>query len=221
VYNVISKTYEGPFDILLDLIKEEEINVSKITVLDIVRGFEITNIDEGSEFILNASNLIYLKSVSLLPKVEDNEIDKEDVDVEKLLEEYKKFKEVAAELEKKEEKQRDFFYREEDFSEYTETEFKEATLYDLISAFRSVLAYLPKDEVISIAREGITVKQKINEILEILELQDKIIFVEFLRKQSTKEHIITAFLAILELIKLGLIACKQNIATNDIYIFKR
>jgi len=218
---VISKTYEGPFDILLDLIKEEEINVSKITVLDIVRGFEITNIDEGSEFILNASNLIYLKSVSLLPKVEDNEIDKEDVDVEKLLEEYKKFKEVAAELEKKEEKQRDFFYREEDFSEYTETEFKEATLYDLISAFRSVLAYLPKDEVISIAREGITVKQKINEILEILELQDKIIFVEFLRKQSTKEHIITAFLAILELIKLGLIACKQNIATNDIYIFKR
>jgi segregation and condensation protein A len=221
MYNVISKTYEGPFDILLDLIKEEEINVSKITVLDIVRGFEITNIDEGSEFILNASNLIYLKSVSLLPKVEDNEIDKEDVDVEKLLEEYKKFKEVAAELEKKEEKQRDFFYREEDFSEYTETEFKEATLYDLISAFRSVLAYLPKDEVISIAREGITVKQKINEILEILELQDKIIFVEFLRKQSTKEHIITAFLAILELIKLGLIACKQNIATNDIYIFKR
>lgn len=221
MYNVVSKTYEGPFEILLDLIKEEEVNVSQITVLDVVKGFELTNIDEGSEFILNTANLIYLKSVSLLPKVEDTESTEGNVDIEKLLQEYRKFKEVSKELETKETKQRDFFYKEEDFFEFVDKEFKEATLYDLLFAFKSVLAYLPKDEVINITREGITVKQKINEILDVLDSQGKIQFLNFFKEQSSKEHVITAFLAILELIKLGLIICKQNITTHEIYVFRK
>ncbi|MFH1825333.1 MAG: segregation/condensation protein A [Candidatus Firestonebacteria bacterium] len=221
MYNVVSKKYEGPFEILLDLIKEEEIDVSQVTVLDIVKGFELTNIDEGSEFILYMANLIYLKSESLLPNVEDTKSTEENVDMEKLLQEYRKFKEVSKELETKEIKQRDFFYKEEDFSEFVEKEFKEATLYDLLFAFKSVLAYLPKDEVVNMAREGVTVKQKINEILDVLDLQEKIQFIDFLKKQLSKEHVITTFLAILELIKLGLIICKQSMTTHEIYILRK
>lgn len=221
MYNVVSKTYEGPFDILLDLIRDDEIDVTNITVLDIIKGFEITNIDEGSEFILNSANLIYLKSVSLLPK-DTEEVVQSNLDLEKLMQELKRFREAAGTLEKREIKQKDVFYKTTDYSgEFAEEDFVEATLFDLLSAFKSVLAYLPKDEVLSIAREGITVKQKINEILEFLETTSKVQFIELLKKQPSREHIITAFLAILELIKLGLVLCRQNIASRDIYILRK
>ncbi|MEI7905471.1 MAG: segregation/condensation protein A [Candidatus Firestonebacteria bacterium] len=222
MYNVVSKTYEGPFDILLDFAKDDEIDVAGIAVLDIVENSVIRNVDEGSEFIVDAANLLYMKSVALLPKEEEKVETQEEVDAQKLLELYNKMKEVAGDLERKELRQKDVFYRDADRrTDFAEEEFKEATLYDLLLAFKSVLAYLPKEEILNISREGITVRQKINELIDYLEVNTQIAFIQFLKDQKTREHIITAFLAILEMIKLGLILCRHNVANNDIFITRK
>jgi len=221
MFNIVSKTYEGPFEVLLALVKDDELDVNRISILDIVKSFSTRNINEGSDFIAGAANLIYMKSEALLPK-EEEVLTEQDIDLQKLLEQYRQFKAVAGTLEKREEKQRDIFFKDVDYTgEFAEEKIVEVTLYDLLSCFKSVLAYLPKDEVMSISREGITVVQKTNELLEQLENSEVIIFVEFLKKQPTKEHMIAAFLAMLELIRLGLISCKQNIITREICIVKR
>jgi segregation and condensation protein A len=221
MFNIVSKTFEGPFEVLLMLVKDEEIDVNRISVLDIIKSFSTKNINEGSDFIAGAANLIYMKSEGLLPR-EEEVLTEEDIDLQKLLEQYRRFKAIAGTLEKREEKQRDVFYKDVDYSgEFAEEQVVEVTLYDLMSCFKSVLAYLPKDEVMSIAREGITVVQKTNELLEELEKSERIIFVDFLKKQPTKEHMIAAFLAMLELIRLGLISCKQNVITQEIFVMKK
>ena len=222
MFNIVSKTYEGPFETLLDMVKDDEIDSEQISVTEIVNEPKLSNVDEGSEFIVDAANLLYLKSQALLPKEEEKAGTQEEVDAKKLLEIYNKMKELAGDLEKKELRQKDIFYREQDMTAvYAEETFKEATLYDLLVAFKSVLSYIPKDEVLSISREGITVRQKINEILDHINTVEKFEFTEFLKEQKTREHIITAFLAILEMIKLGLIACRHNAASNDIFISRK
>ncbi len=222
MFSIVSKTFEGPFEILLDLIKEDEIDSEKISVSEIIEAPKLINIDEGSEFIVDAANLLYLKSQALLPKEEEKAETQVEVDAKKLLEIYNKMKELAFDLEKKELKQKDVFYREQDMTAvYAEETFKEATLYDLLVAFKSVLTYIPKDEVLSLSREGITVRQKINEILDHINSVEQFEFTAFLKEQKTREHIITAFLAILEMIKLGLIACRHNAASNDIFISRK
>jgi len=170
---------------------------------------------------MKAVILIYMKSEALLPK-EEEVLTEEDIDLQKLLEQYRRFKAVAGTLEQRETKQRDIFFKDVDYSgEFAEEQVVEVTLYDLMSCFKSVLAYLPKDEIMSISREGITVVQKTNELLEELENADRIMFVDFLKKQPTKEHMIAAFLAMLELIRLGLISCKQNVITHEIFVMKK
>ena len=222
MYNVVSRTFEGPFDVLLDFAKDDDIDVARIAVLDIVENSVIRNVDEGSEFIVDAANLLYMKSVALLPREEEVPETQENVDAKKLLELYNKMKEVAGDLEIKERRQKEVFYREVDMSpDFAEEEFKEATMYDLLLAFKSVLAYLPKEEILSISREGVTVRQKMNEIIDYLESNPQIDFVSFLKEQKTREHIITTFLAILEMIKLGLIWCRHNVANNDIFITRK
>ncbi|MFH1073610.1 MAG: segregation/condensation protein A [Candidatus Firestonebacteria bacterium] len=220
MFNIVSSAYEGPFEVLLMLVKDDELDVNRVSVLDIVKSFSTKNINEGSDFIAGAANLIYMKSEALLPKEEV--LTEEDIDLKKLLEQYRQFKTVAGTLEKREEKQRDVFFKDVDYGgDFTEEQIVEVTLYDLLSCFKNVLAYLPKDEVMSIAREGITVVQKTNELLEELENSERIIFVGFLKKQPNKEHMIAAFLAMLELIRLGLISCKQNMITQEIFIMKK
>jgi segregation and condensation protein A len=222
MYNIATRTYEGPFELLLDIIKDGELDVSRITVLDIVKNPDIKSVDEGSEFIVDAANLLYIKSEALLPKQPEVEVKQEEVDAQKLLELYSKMKEVAQGLEKKELRQKEIFYRDVNLaSSYADEEFKEATLHDLLLAFKAVLAYMPKEDVLNISREGITVKQKMNEILDLLETAEKLEFVPFLKSQRSKEHVITAFLAVLELIKLGLLMCRQNIVQRDIYLFRK
>ena len=170
MFNIVSKTYEGPFEVLLMLVKDDELDVNRISVLDIVKSFSTKNINEGSDFIAGAANLIYMKSEALLPK-EEEVLTEEDIDLQKLLEQYRRFKAVAGTLEKREEKQRDIFFKDVDHTgEFAEEQVVEVTLYDLLSCFKSVLAYLPKDEIMSISREGITVVQKTNELLEELEI---------------------------------------------------
>ncbi|OGF47935.1 MAG: hypothetical protein A2452_09555 [Candidatus Firestonebacteria bacterium RIFOXYC2_FULL_39_67] len=221
MFNIVSKTYEGPFEVLLMLVKDDELDVNRVSVLDIVKSFSTKNINEGSDFIAGAANLIYMKSEALLPK-EEEVLTEEDIDLQKLLEQYRRFKAVAGTLEQRETKQRDIFFKDVDYSgEFAEEQVVEVTLYDLMSCFKSVLAYLPKDEIMSISREGITVVQKTNELLEELENADRIMFVDFLKKQPTKEHMIAAFLAMLELIRLGLISCKQNVITHEIFVMKK
>ncbi|MEK6645115.1 MAG: segregation/condensation protein A [Candidatus Firestonebacteria bacterium] len=230
MYNVKLPAFEGPFDLLLHLIKENEVNIYDIPVAKITEEYlkyiqmmEILDLNIAGEFIVMAATLIHIKSKMLLPvekTQEGEEIDPRAELVRRLLE-YQKFKEAASNFSELENKQRDVFYRFiPDEVKDGDEEFVEVTLFDLLKAFQGIIAYLPKEEVLKITREEIKVTQKINEILDKLEITKNINFSELFDKTMNKLHIIATFLAVLELVRLKLIKAYQSKNFADIQIIR-
>lgn len=226
-YQIKIPEFEGPFDLLLHLIKENEINIYDIPITKIAEEYlkyiemmEMLDLDVAGEFIVMAATLIHIKSKMLLPK-EEAEIVEEDprLALVRQLLEYKRFKEAAGKLTIFEDKQKNIFTREiPEFEE--EEEYIEATLFDLLKAFRGILQYLPKGEVIELSREEVSVTQKINEILDKLEINSNIEFIKLFESKSSKQEMIATFLAILELVRFRLIVVLQSKLFDEIRIFK-
>jgi len=178
------------------------------------------DLDVAGEFIVMAATLIHIKSKMMLPadETEAAEENPRSELVRKLLE-YQQFKEVAQELAKNEQKQQDVFWRllPEGEGQPDET-FVEVTLFDLLSAFKNVLAYLPSETVFEIAREEIDVIDKINEILDNLEAKPYMNFSELFSSATSRLAVIVTFLAMLELIRLKLIQARQIKPFDEIRI---
>lgn len=225
VYKVKLPEFEGPLDLLLHLIKKNEmdifnIQISKITeeYLKYIEMMGSVDLDVAGEFIVMAATLIYIKSKMLLPK-EEGEIDEEDprTDLVNRLLEYKRFKELSGNFGVLETKQREFFSKDpEDIEE--STEYVEATLFDLLRAFQKIVAFLPKDEIREIDRAEFDVAQKINEILDNLEQNKEFSLNEYVSQKNRVLEIIAVFLAVLELVKMKLIKIFQSKLFDDIKI---
>ena len=227
-YQIKLAEFEGPFDLLLHLIKENEINIYDIPIAKItdeylkyIEMMEMLDLDVAGEFIVMAATLIHIKSKMLLPK-EEGVVEEEDprLALVKQLLEYKRFKEVAEKMYYLEDKQRFIFTREISEDLKDEEEYVEATLFDLLKAFKGILQYLPKEEVVELAKEEVSVTQKINEILDKLEINNNIEFNSLFEKKSTKQELIAIFLALLELIRLRLIIVLQTKLFGEIRIFR-
>lgn len=220
-YKVSLDVFEGPLDLLLYLIKRDEIDIYDISIEHITRQYlEFTgnlsdlDIDHASEFILMAANLMYLKSRSLLPKDdhlpedEDNESDPRWLLIRQLVE-YKKFKDAAEFLSEKELLQQDYYplrtYKIDlPKGEQTPPPLTEASTYDLVHAFQKALSrYHDKHDVGHIIDDPFTVSEKIDWLRAKLPLQGKISFSALLPATASRAEAITTFLAILELIKRG------------------
>ncbi|MDD5434944.1 MAG: segregation/condensation protein A [Nitrospira sp.] len=237
-YQIKLEVFEGPLDLLLHLIKKNEVNIYDIPIsivtkqyldyLDLMREF---NLEIAGEFLLMAATLTYIKSKMLLPKEEKAGVDDMEEDdpraelIRKLLE-YKRFKEVAEDLGKREEIWRDVFYQGHDTLPETDEE-KEETMvevgiFELIDAFRDVLDRLPDNKSLEIIPEELTVRGKMTSIIERLDSEgtNGLTLWALLDNDSTKRSIVVTFLALLELAKMRLIRLLQVEDRETIRVFR-
>jgi segregation and condensation protein A len=236
MYKLKLPNFEGPFDLLLYFIKKDEINIYDIPIARITEEFlkyiklmKLFDLELAGEFLVMAANLIYIKTQLLLPR----EIGGEEIDIEdprtqlvQQLIEYKQFKEAALDFARMAEDSRYYYYRalfEDSLQGDTGVgqNYKNATLFDLIRAFRRALdrtsAEQPNHLVELIA---ISVEDKINFILSRLNIRKRIRFFQ-LFETRTPQHIVATFLAMLELLKSQRIVVRQSDLFDEIIISAR
>ena len=235
-YKVKLEVFEGPLDLLLYLIKKEEIDIYDIPVakitdqyLEYLELMQLLDLGIAGEFLVMAATLMHIKSKMLLPPDETEGAEQEEEDpraelVRRLLE-YKKFKEAASELAQKESHQKHFFARvgpgiDVDKLPAAQDDFFEASLFDLITAFTKVLKDIPKEAFHQVVKDEFTVSEKIHDILHMLVDRSRIMFTELFKAAKNKFEIITTFLAILELIKIREVSVGQLTPFGDIEITK-
>lgn len=234
-YNIVLKTYEGPMDLLLDLIKEKEIDIYDIPIFTITEEFlkyienmKKLNLTLTSDFILMASTLLEIKSKMLLPKKEfsDDEYEVEEdprLDLVESLLEYKKYKEASEILKAQEEYESKSFYKlKTEIFSMSEMDFlKESNVEKLSLAFYNILKRYKDKEVVGIEREYFKVEDAARKIKQALKVNKKIKFSQLLEDIVYKVDVITYFLGMLELIKNEYIIANQSDNFADILIEER
>ena len=212
-YTVRLDMFEGPLDLLLHLIKKNKLNITDIPIalitgqyLETLKLMKVLNLEIAGEFLLMAATLLHIKSKMLLPASSEGE-GEEEVDpraelIQRLLE-YQKYKEASQELEKRPLLDRDVFTRPAPQErEEPEEEKMEVDLFELLEAFRQVLERAKIEAFHEVTLESITVEEKIEEILLLLQREKRsMAFQTFFSEQSSRRIIVVTFLAILELVK--------------------
>jgi len=231
-YEIKLEVFEGPLDLLLFLIKKNEIDIYNIPIAAITEEYlkhleamKSLNLDLAGEYLVMASTLVHIKSKMLLPlSEEDSDLDEEDPRAElvRQLLEYKAFKEAALDLGKRNVLGRDVFKRQtfpERELDRDDRQPIELSIFDLIEAFQKVLSTMKKEDIMEIEGERFSLSDTINEILEKLQASKDITFNELLGEGFTKRKLVYNFLAILELMKLNLIRACQAAPFGVIRIF--
>jgi len=222
--------FEGPLDLLLYLIKKSHLNVYDIPITNVVDQYiqfldlmKLLDINLASEYLVMAATLISIKSKMLLPRLEteegEEEIDPRDELVQKLLE-YEKFKDAADFLKVKERERLKYITRPQN-TQMPKEVYIEASIFDLISAFKSALKDVPREIFFEIIKDEYTVEEKIHSIVHMLLKGKKIALDELFSQARSKIEIVVTFLAILELIKLREIVAVQENLFDSIIIARR
>ena len=232
-YKVKLEIFEGPLDLLLYLIKRDEIDIYEISIehitrqyLEYLQAFEELNIDLAGEFVAMAANLIYLKSRSLLPvdqqpPEEDAEEDDPRWELIRQLIEYKKFKEAAAQLHLRELEQERIFAREEGSSPPTEGLLRlgEVGIFQLINAFQNVIKRVEaRQDLQEIPGERFSVSEKIDTILQRVDAGGRIPFSDLFGAIVSRLEVVVTFIALLELIRLKQVRAIQKNIFDEIEI---
>jgi len=233
-YEVKLEVFEGPLDLLMHLIKKNEINIYDIPIslvtqqyLEYIDLMKDLNLEIAGEFLLMAATLTHIKSKMLLPREEKADEDEESEDpraelIRKLLE-YKSFKEVAEELGKREDTWRDIFYNPPDKSMEGEDEvFIEVGLFELLEAFRDVLEQIPDKRYMEIVPDELTVRGRMTAIIEKLDAAaaEGVTLLTLIEEGSTRRTIVVTFLALLELARLRLIKLLQVSSSETIRVYR-
>lgn len=234
-YKVKLEVFEGPLDLLLYLIKQDEVDIYDISLeritkqyLEYLEAFKILDIDVAGEFVVMAANLIYIKSRSLLPvNQQPPEAETDDDDprwelIRQLLE-YKKFKDVAEKLKERELFQERLYGRIPEKPEFDEAPLLagEVGIFDLINAFQKVLKKLDQPEDLrEIFEENYSVSDKLELILTITVEGQAIRFSDFFKDVASRTEIVVTFLAMLELIRLKQLRVTQDLNFGEIFILR-
>ncbi|MFA7209483.1 MAG: segregation/condensation protein A [Parcubacteria group bacterium] len=220
-YNVKIEKFEGPMDLLLELIEKEKLNITELSLahvadqyLDYIKANDDIKLENLAEFLSVAAKLILIKSRALLPLLQFTEEEEEEIkDLAKQLEEYKKFKEASIVLGKLAEAGRisyarpgyagvqTIFYPPEDIN-----------VYDFRKYFQFVLAEIPVVEQLDeeVVREVITLEEKINDLQNTLRQRVEMSFSELTTGATDKIDVILSFLAMLEMVKQRIIDVEQG-----------
>jgi len=230
-YKVKLEVFEGPLDLLLYLIKKNEIDIYDIPISSITEQYleylglmRMLDLNIAGEFLVVAATLIHIKSKMLLPPEEKEILQEEEEDpreelVRRLLE-YKRFKEVAGVLQDLEGQRREMFTRAQTIELESGEKFFEASLFDLITALTRVLKDVPKEVFQEIVKDEFTVEQKVHDLLHLLVDKTMIYLSELFKDAKNKLEIITTFLAVLELIRLKEILVVQKQSFGEIEIIR-
>jgi len=229
-YKVLTPVFEGPLDLLLDLIEKAELDITSFSLakvtdrfLEYIREMVVRDADEVSAFLVIAAKLVQIKSSVLLPRPLNPDSDAEEDPGEALvlqLREYRRFKQVANLLGEIQQKGYKTYLRLTAPSITVEPtiDMNDFNLQDLIASANYIFSnenLLPIDNVVALPR--ITVKEKIEIILKSFKLNESISFSSILTSTSRAEIVVT-FLAVLELIKQNIIEAYQETPFRDISI---
>jgi len=234
-YAIKLDIFEGPLDLLLYLIKKNEIDIYNIPIalvteqyLEYMKMIKALNLDLAGEYLVMASTLIHIKSRLLLPLPEEPEEEEEDPRAElvRQLLEHKTFKEIATNLGNRPLLERDVFTRAAALPEEI-TESKgddeevliEVGVFELIEAFNRIVSQIDKKELMEIDLEKLSLTDIINEVMEKLTVTKNLNFEDLLGERKDRRRIIYSFLALLELIKLRMVKAYQTSNFGVIRIF--
>jgi segregation and condensation protein A len=235
-YKLKLDVFEGPLDLLLYLIKKDDVDVCDIPIAQVTEQYlayiemmKLLDLEVVGEFLVMAATLIQIKSRMLLPpdpsQVEEDEIDPRE-DLVKRLQEYKIFKEIAEQLKAKEQERQKLYPRMQDEEAAKELQddakavYFEANLFDLISAFSRALAKFKDKDVYEVEHEEYTVDEKIHHILHSLLKTTAMRLTDFFEGARDKMEVIVTFMAVLELIRLKEIKVVQKRLFSDIDVIR-
>ncbi|NOX38593.1 MAG: segregation/condensation protein A [Calditrichaeota bacterium] len=226
MYKIKLPVFEGPFDLLLYLIKKNEIDIYDIPIAEITRQYleyielmQMLDLEIAGEFIEMVATLMLIKTRMLLPappgEEESEPEDPRQALVEQLLE-YKRFKEAAEHLRAREELHarefpRDVRHLKQQFESASEPEpLMDATLFDLLTAMKRALDNMPKVTIHHVQTIKVTLEDQVEFILKKLEGKAYLLFDELVAPIREKIRLIVTFMALLDLMRLGMIRAKQT-----------
>jgi len=235
------EVFEGPLDLLLFLIRKSEIDIHDIPIADLTRDYVATldqmerlDLNVAGDFLVMAAQLMVIKSRMLLPvqefSAEEGEAEDPRSELAARLLEYKQFKEAAQGLSVRELTQRDIYGRmgveaearkAAERAPSDEETVLDVNLIDLLRAFQRILEELPDNVIREIQREEVSVVQKMNEILDLLEGHENLLFHEAFAVGKTKVTVLATFLGMLELARIKSILIRQASLFGEIRLSRR
>ena len=230
LYEIKLDIFEGPMDLLLYLIRKDELDIYDIPIahittqyLGFLQQIHSLNIEQASDFILMAATLMRIKSQIMLPREElglegEGEEDPRAELVRRLLE-YQQFKEIADWLEVRNEQRSGVYMRQPGAGPETEgpTELRPVSLFDLLAVYKHVIDNVPDNLVHQILEEEISVEECIENILAVLERDARVNFTDLLQSRN-RQALIATFVGILELLKSQRIRVQQARPFDEIWI---
>jgi segregation and condensation protein A len=222
------EVFEGPLDLLLHLIKINEVDISDIPIatitdqyleyLDLMRALDI---NVAGDFLVMASTLMHIKSKILLPKQEDDLVEIEDLreEIVRSLTEYMQLKDAANKLASRDILYRDVFKRGIEIKRGEEDIITtKVTLYDLMDAFKKVVRKKHPGIVLRFSAESWSVKKKMVEIIRILKEKKNLLLGDLFSTMESVSEMIATFLALLELVRTGFVNVFQEKESSDIML---
>ncbi len=240
-YKVQLEVFEGPLDLLLYLIKKDEVDIYNIPIARITSQYmeyldlmKLVVPEVAGEFVVMGATLMYVKSRMLLPEdqqVTDPEAVTEEMDPRwdliRQLVEYKKFKEAAEHLHERETFQQNVYARQQNGLGFEpapaaeETLFQEISIFDLLNAFNQVLKRANEAENLAeIFEDRFTVSDKIDFILKLTTVEPRTRFSSLFDGMASRTEIVATFLALLELMRLRHLCIEQSEAFGEIDIVR-
>jgi segregation and condensation protein A len=228
-YSVHLDTFDGPMDLLLHLVKKNEMDICDISIavitrqyLEFIKLMKDLNLEVAGDFLVMAATLLQIKSRQLLPLDDQEEPEMEGTDgtdprielVRRLLE-YQQYKEAGMVIGARALLGREVFSRSASEPVLAEAQNAEGplevSLFELVDAFRVLLQRIPAESFHDVAPgDSLSIADCINEILSLLQEQDTVQFDDLVRDELTRERVIVTFLALLELCRLKLIRIFQG-----------
>lgn len=227
MFNVEISSYKGPFDVLIELIDKEKMDIFDIPINEITEKFLLyintsdeIDVEMSSDFLVMASRLLEIKSKMLIPVEKDNLEEDPRIELSKNILEYKIFKDVSLYLNTMYEDSNNFVYKPMDEIEENIDSFDfDFDLKNLCNVFATMLSKkrtVVKTENNSIKREKYSVKKMTNTIVKRMKKEKHVKLSEFIPDIVDVAYIITLFLSVLELIQGKVITYEQEFTFADI-----
>ena len=233
-YKVKFEVFEGPLDLLLYLIKKEEVDIYEVNLtslatqfIDYIETMRLLDLEIAGEFLVMAATLMYIKSRELLPVDQQAQVEGEEEgedprwELIRQLVEYKKFKDAAAQLQALELRQENIFPRIPPKPEFEAEPVQgaEASIFDLVNAVSAILQRVTKrEDQRDIFEDKFSVSQKIELLMKSITQCPRMRFSELFEGVTSRSEVVCTFLALLELIRLKQVVAMQSEAFGEIEI---
>ena len=232
LYEVKLDVFEGPLDLLLYLIRKDELDIYDIPIahittqyLGFLQHIHRLDIEQASDFILMAATLLRIKSQMMLPREEvgldgDSEGDGDpQAELVRRLLEYQQFKDIADWLGVRKDEQRDVYLRRQGPRGSLEesAQLRPVSLFDLLTVYKHVLDTVPENLVHQIVEEEVSVAERIDYLLAVLERCSRISFMDLLQGRD-RQTLIATFVGVLELLKSQRVRVQQARPFDEIWI---